>query len=53
MCIYLGRHHVALDGQKMWLSDDPDEAFRYSEKERGAWRWVYDPVMRQMFSPAL
>jgi hypothetical protein len=50
-CVYLGRHHSGLDGQEMWLSDKPEEAFVYREKKHGPWQWVYDPVNRRVFPP--
>jgi hypothetical protein len=50
-CIYIGRYHRGLGGQEMWLSEKPEDVFRYSEQKHGPWQWVYDPVKKRMFPP--
>jgi hypothetical protein len=51
MCVYLGREHTRMDGQEVLLSDNHDDAFRYSANEQGYCQWVYDPVNKKMFPP--
>jgi hypothetical protein len=50
-CVYLGRQHDDLNGQEIWLSDRPEEAFRYELKKDGLWQWVYDPAAKRLHPP--